>query len=58
MRLLLGAVTPAIHERDDANSSPGEIYPSIVDVPTARWWQFDLRWASSHAQVELTYIAS
>ncbi|HEV3096438.1 MAG TPA: hypothetical protein VG104_04775 [Candidatus Dormibacteraeota bacterium] len=54
----LGAVTPAIHERDDANSSPGQIYPSIVDVPTAGCWQSDLRWANSQAQVELTYIAT
>ena len=52
----LGATEPQVHLAQPANSSPGEIYPSIVDVPTAGCWQFDLRWAHSHAQVELNYI--
>ena len=46
---------PAIHVIQPDNSSPGNIYPSIVDVPTAGCWQFDLRWASSHTQAELMY---
>ncbi|HEX9096386.1 MAG TPA: hypothetical protein VF990_09820 [Candidatus Dormibacteraeota bacterium] len=54
----LGAATPTVHEILPANSGPGEIYPSYVDAPTAGCWQFDLQWANSHAQVELTYIAS
>jgi len=54
----LGATTPAVHEVLPANSGPGEIYPSFVDVPTAGCWQFDLRWATSHAQVELDYVSS
>ena len=51
----LGAAIPAIHEIQPDNSGPGEIYPSYVDVPTAGCWQFDLHWATSHAQVELTF---
>lgn len=54
----LGAATPTVHEILPANSGPGEIYPSFVDAPTAGCWQFDLRWANSHTQVELNYIAS
>src|SRR5438105_15763542 len=53
----LGATEPRVHLAQPANSGPGEIYPSIVDVPTAGCWQFDLRWAHSDAQVELNYIA-
>jgi len=52
----LGATEPQVHLAQPANSSPGEIYPSIVDVPSAGCWQFDLQWAHSHVQVELNYI--
>ena len=54
----VGAARPTIHEILPANSGPGEIYPSFVDAPTAGCWQFDLRWANSHTQVELNYVAS
>jgi hypothetical protein len=53
----LGSPLPRVHEGLSANSSPGEIYPDGVDVPSAGCWQFDLRWANSHAQVELNYVA-
>ena len=53
----LGASSPTVHETRPADSGPGEIYPDGVDVPSAGCWQFDLRWAQSHAQVELNYIA-
>ena len=54
----LGAATPRVHQSQPANSSPGEIYPSIVDAPTAGCWQFDLQWATSRAQVELMFVAA
>ena len=54
----LGATTPAVHEVLPGNSGAGVIYPSFVDVPMAGCWQFDLRWATSHAQVELDYVSS
>lgn len=54
----VGAAQPTIHEILPAHSGPGEIYPSIVDAPTAGCWQFDLQWAKNHAQVELNYVTS
>lgn len=54
----LGATAPIVHEVRPANSGPGEIYPDGVDVPNAGCWQFDLRWANSHVQVELDYTAT
>jgi hypothetical protein len=38
-----------------ANSSPGEIYPTVVDVPAPGCWHFDLHWADHDASVELEY---
>jgi hypothetical protein len=53
----LGAALPRVHEARPADSSPGEIYPDGIDVPTAGCWQFDLSWATSHAQIEPNYVA-
>ncbi|HEV2012953.1 MAG TPA: hypothetical protein VGR77_03590 [Candidatus Dormibacteraeota bacterium] len=53
----LGAALPTVREARPADSSPGEIYPDGVDVPSAGCWQFELRWATSHVQVELNYVA-
>lgn len=46
---------PSIRVTQPADSGPGEIYPSIVDVPRSGCWHFDLSWASHHAVVELLY---
>jgi hypothetical protein len=54
----VGSALPTIHEILPANSGPGEIYPSYVDALTAGCWEFDLKWATSHAQVELNYVPS
>jgi hypothetical protein len=35
----LGTTTPVIDLRQPADSSPGEIYPSIVNVPEPACWQ-------------------
>jgi len=51
----LGAATPTVTQRQPADSSPGEIYPSIVDVPQPGCWHFDLAWAGHKASVELLY---
>jgi len=51
----LGATTPTVHLTEPANSGPGEIYPSIVDVPSAGCWQFTLGWGSARATVQLLY---
>jgi hypothetical protein len=51
----LNATTPSIHETQPADSGPGEIYPSVIDVPKPGCWHFDLSWAGNHATVELEY---
>jgi hypothetical protein len=43
---------------EPAGSSPGEIYPSIVDVPAAGCWRVDATWGSNRATLELTYQAA
>lgn len=39
----------------EANSSPGEIYPSSVDVPTAGCWVLTLQWGPHRGTVRLEY---
>jgi hypothetical protein len=51
----IDAASPTIKLVQPANSSPGDIYPSAVDVPQAGCWHFDLAWAGHHAVVELIY---
>jgi hypothetical protein len=41
-----GMSAPAVHLEVPDNSSPGEIYPSIVDLPTSGCWELRLRWGS------------
>jgi hypothetical protein len=36
-----------------ADSSPGEIYPSYVDLPTAGCWRLELAWDTHRASVEV-----
>jgi len=50
-----GSATPVVKMVQPADSGPGEIYPSIVDVPTPGCWVFDLAWASHHATLALPY---
>jgi hypothetical protein len=42
---------------EPASSTPGEIYPSIVDVPAAGCWRVDATWGSNRATLELAYRA-
>jgi hypothetical protein len=51
----VGKSTPAVRDSIPADSSPGEIYPSIVDVPEPGCWHFDLRWAGNKAAIELQF---
>jgi hypothetical protein len=37
------------------NSGPGEIYPSIIDVPEAGCWHFALAWNGHRSVVALAY---
>src|SRR5438132_4574361 len=52
---LSGANAPAVHVTQLADSGPGEIYPSIVDVPQPGCWRFDLTWSTHQATVYLEY---
>ncbi|GAA1757203.1 hypothetical protein [Luedemannella helvata] len=47
-----GAATTATQE---ANSGPGEIYPTIVDVPAPGCWHLDLSWAGNTDSMDLLY---
>ena len=45
----------AVSMSEPADSSPGEIYPSIVDVPTPGCWHFVLRWGGHTDEIDLLY---
>lgn len=44
-----------VHYSFPADSAPGEIYPSVVDVPEAGCWDFTLRFSGQTARIELAY---
>jgi hypothetical protein len=50
------ATTPSrtVHLREEADSGPGEIYPSYVDLPTPGCWHLALRWGAHRATVDVT----
>ena len=51
----LDRAAPTVEVHEPADSSPGEIYPSIVDVPSPGCWQFTLRWGPHRDIIELPY---
>jgi hypothetical protein len=44
-----------VHVSVPAGSSPGEIYPSVVNVPVPGCWHFDLEWNGHHSSVNVGY---
>ena len=52
---LPGSSTRAVHVSESAGSSPGEIYPSVVDVPRPGCWHFALAWNGHRSAVNLSY---
>jgi hypothetical protein len=44
-----------VETTEPPNSSPGEIYPSIVDVPTPGCWSVTATWGPNTATLELAY---
>lgn len=40
--------------REEADSGPGEIYPSYVDLPTPGCWRLALRWGTHRATIDVT----
>jgi hypothetical protein len=53
----VGVSGPVVRVQLPADSGPGEIYPSIIDVPTAGCWHFTLQWPHASATVDLQYTA-
>ena len=51
----LNSSTPVVRMSFEDNASPGEIYPSEDDVPTAGCWQFDITWGTNTTSVDLIY---
>ena len=46
-----------VHATFPADSEPGEIYPSYVNVPRAGCWHVTLRWAHHTDSIDLRYQA-
>jgi hypothetical protein len=54
---LPGTNVAPVHYSFPADSAPGEIYPSVVDVPAPGCWHFDLAWNGHRSSVDLGYGA-
>ena len=50
--------TPTVTVDRAADSYPGEIYPSTVDVPVPGCWRFTAEWNGHTATVDLQYAPS
>lgn len=46
---------PLVRETLPADASPGQIYPSYVNVPKPGCWQLTLRWAGHTDEIALRY---
>jgi hypothetical protein len=49
------ADAPTVSQSEPPDSSPGEIYPSIVNVPSPGCWSFTLEWNGNTDTIELPY---
>jgi hypothetical protein len=52
----LNAVKPVVSSTWPADSTPGEIYPSEIEVPAPGCWQFTLSWNGHTDTVDLWYV--
>ena len=52
----LGAAAPIEHEEASPDASPGEIYPSTINMPTPGCWHLTLRWNGNTATLDLPYV--
>jgi hypothetical protein len=55
LRLTLRHDQSTVESEEPANSGPGEIYPSIVDVTGPGCWAVTAQWAGHKATLELSY---
>jgi hypothetical protein len=53
----LNAATPVVRSSWPANSSPGNIFPSDIEVPAPGCWRFTLAWHRHTDTVDLWYVA-
>ena len=51
----LSATAPVVHMSFEDNASPGEIYPSDVDVPNPGCWHFDITWGQNRTSADLLF---
>jgi hypothetical protein len=54
---LPGSGVHSVYHSLAANSGPGEIYPSIIDVPEPGCWHFSLAWNGHRSAIDLAYGA-
>lgn len=50
---LSGAPSEVVHLQQPADSSPGEIYPSELDLPAAGCWRLALAWGPHRANINV-----
>lgn len=51
-----GQQAPVVQSVHRSGASPGEIYPSVVDVPTPGCWLVTLSWGPHTDTVDLQYL--
>src|SRR5262249_28951135 len=51
-----GRTAPVVTDSFPADSFPGEIYPSIVEVPSAGCWHATFRWGGHTAELDLPFV--
>jgi hypothetical protein len=51
-----GQQAPVVQSVHPSGASPGEIYPSFVDVPTPGCWHVTLSWGPHTDTVDLQYL--
>ncbi len=51
-----GAAAPVVMLELPPNAGPGEVYPSIVDVPAPGCWSFEFRWGPNVDTVVLAFL--
>ena len=52
----LDAVKPVVSSTWPADSTPGQIYPSEIEVPAPGCWQFTLSWNGHTDTIDLLYV--
>ncbi len=55
---LAGGDVRDVHVRVPPAASPAGNYPSIIDVPQAGCWRFELTWGQQRATINLRYVAN